>query len=292
MLLSRMQNINISSDNSAEFWITREVNRLKSKKIKIEDIVEREDELYVKGHTAVWTQGLSESGHTMPRVTLTCETPIKFAFFCPPSFISSTKANDYDDNYGVGLLDAKSLRVYFKNGEDYMPAIENPISKVWVTRRSLILEKDPSCSEVNERTISMPRFFSLTHPLCEMCPLLIKNRVGVSYIVEADFKIIFTSPDSDLVLLFDLRSGKHFVCRLRDATTDEINKVVTVPDASSINVTSNIGMHSISGYQSSKGSSFLKQNLSGFQRGLSINATSSPYRTYLPTTGHSAQSIG
>lgn len=192
MLLSRMQNINISSDNPTEFWVVREVaskQPTKSSRNAANKSVEQEDELYVKGHTAVWTQGLAEQGHIMPRVALTCESPIKFAFFCPPSFVQTRDATSGHDNYGVGLLDAHSLRVYFRSGEDYMTAIESPISKVWITRRCLILEKNPSSSEIGETRIAMPRFFSLRHPLTEMCPLLIKNLAGVSYVVEADYKV-------------------------------------------------------------------------------------------------------
>lgn len=300
MLLSRMQNINISSNtNPAEFWVVRDVTTTRKFTDPAFNAVEQEDELYVKGNSLIWTQGLaSEEGHAMPRVVLTCETPIKFAFFCPPSFITFTNSGGQLDqdpsNYGVGLLDANSLRVYFKNGEDYMTAIENPISKVWVSRQSLILEKDSACTQIGEATVPMPRFFSLTHPLNEMCPLLIKNIAGISYIVEADYRIIFASPETDLILMFDLRIGKHFVCRLRRCTTEEINQVAVIPDTtcnSSINLTSNTGFHNISSFHSMKSSSFAKpSNTSSMYRNMSMNATSSPYRSNVSTPQQHAPS--
>lgn len=69
----------------------------------------------------------------------------------------------------------------------------------------------------------MPRFFSLSHPLYEMCPILHKSHVGtVNYITEAEYRIVFSTPDNDLVLMYDNKIGKHFVARLRKATEDEI----------------------------------------------------------------------
>lgn len=261
-----MQNVTLSTDNPNEFWQIQDVSAMRKSLCNSgpttagqafnEKESHQEDELYVKGHTAVWTQGLSAE-HQMPRVCLTCESTIKFAFFCPPSFISVHEPIETEEknfNYGIGLLDGTCLKVYFKNGEDYVTAIENPISKVWVTRQALLMEKDPSNATIENLTVPMPRLFSLTHPLAEMSPILIKTQMSCSYLVEADYKIIYSSYESDLVLMFDLRIGKHFVCRLRKATPDEIQLVSGLNDTlngTSVNVTSNAGLHSLSGHHHS-----------------------------------------
>lgn len=264
MLLSRMQKVNLTTDNPNEFWLIQDVTAMrkslsntipKGQSFNTKES-NQEDELYVKGHTAVWTQGLSAE-HQMTKVCLTCESTIKFAFFCPPSFISMQETVVGDEksfNYGVGLLDGTCLKVYFKNGEDYVTAIENPISKVWVTRQALLMEKDPSNATIENLILPMPRLFSLTHPLAEMSPILIKTQMNCSYLVEADYKIIYSSYESDMVLMFDLRIGKHFVCRLRKATADEIQVVAGMNDTMNgtpLNVTSNVGLHSLSGHQHS-----------------------------------------
>lgn len=263
MLLSRMQNFTLKTENPNEFWLIQDVTAMRKSLSNTNpkgqsfnsSETNQEDELYVKGHTAVWTQGLSAE-HQMPRVCLTCESTIKFAFFCPPSFISTmpetVSGDDKNDfNYGVGLLDGTCLKVYFKNGEDYVTAIENPISKVWVTRQALLMEKDPSNATIENLVVPMPRLFSLTHPLAEMSPILIKSQMSCSYLVEADYKIIYSSYESDLILMFDLRIGKHFVARLRKATAEEIQSVARMNDTTSgstLNVTSNVGLHSLSGH--------------------------------------------
>lgn len=277
MLLSRMQNFNLNSDNPTEKWLVRSV---------ADD--QDEDELYIKGHTAVWTQGLAEE-YAMPRVALTCESPIKFGFFCPPTFVGGAK------NYGVGLLDAKCLKVYFKNGEDYMTAIETPISHVWVTRHGLLLEKDPSSVDIGSHCIAMPRLFSLEHPLTEMCPVLIKTPLSVSYIVEADFKVVFSAPDTDLVLMFDLRTGKHFVCRLRAATADEIQKVA----GSEANTTIKTSHHSVGPNSSKNLSGLVNRNVShhqslsvgsGYSSTVNQSSVASPLQQLQSSLGHSMTS--
>lgn len=84
-----------------------------------EYLVNSEEELYVKKHTAVWTRGkeqrnvktnlninlysslgISDERCTLPRLCFTCETPIKFAFFCNKSFISSPKEQLAEEETG------------------------------------------------------------------------------------------------------------------------------------------------------------------------------------------------
>lgn len=72
----------------------------------------------------------------------------------------------------------------------------------------------------------MPRLFSLAHPLDEICPVLNKSATNViSYLIEPDYNIIFSDENSDLLLLYDTKIGKHFISRLRKATNDEIQYI-------------------------------------------------------------------
>lgn len=94
ILLQRMQDVNISLDESpSEFYTIREIYSELCDGVDMpgflqEANVNTEEELYVKGNTAVWSKGLS-SDETAPHVCLTCENPIKFAFFCPREFLYS-----------------------------------------------------------------------------------------------------------------------------------------------------------------------------------------------------------
>lgn len=51
--------------------------------------VNSEEELYVKGCTAVWTRGTGGPDSVLPHTCFTCESTIKHAFFCSPNFIKT-----------------------------------------------------------------------------------------------------------------------------------------------------------------------------------------------------------
>lgn len=98
------------------------------------------------------------------------------------------------------------------------------VSNIWSTKYCILFEKESSQTIIAAETIPMPRVFSLTHPLDEMCPVLIKTNT-INYLTESDYKIIFTSEENDLIFMFDNSVGKHFVCRLRKAEPEETKSV-------------------------------------------------------------------
>ncbi|XP_054087608.1 anaphase-promoting complex subunit 1 [Zeugodacus cucurbitae] len=204
-----------------------------------EYLVNSEEELYVKKNTAVWTKGLLDENGVMPRLCFTCETPIKFAFFCSKSFVTGKRdarsqskgtnkksySEEEEDFSAICLIDQSALHIYCSNGEDYLCNLEFPVSHVWPTSFGILLEKVASSAIIQNHAISMPRLFSLAHPLQEICPVICKTSTNVGYLVESDYNIIYTSESSDLVLLYDNRIGKQFIARLRKATEEEIQYV-------------------------------------------------------------------
>ncbi|XP_067639434.1 anaphase-promoting complex subunit 1 isoform X2 [Eurosta solidaginis] len=251
VLLQRMQNVNISaSDEHNEFWCVREifedfndnlaggrVDHCKQEKNEhnngddngnvteqqrlaayadvdymCEYFINSEEELYVKKYTAVWTRGLYDENSIMPRLCFTCETPIKFAFFCSKSFVTASRnttsakgrrkihTEEDEDFTAICLIDQTALRIYCSNGEDFLCNLEFPVSNVWPTINA--------------------------HPLNEICPVLCKSATNViGYLVESDYNIVYSSENSDLVLLYDNKIGKQFISRLRKATEEEIQYV-------------------------------------------------------------------
>lgn len=266
LLLHRFQNVNISSgDSSVEGWMMREMLTERSTDQSSDQnnpvfvtetdlYINSEEELYFKGHTAVWSKGIaSEDGEVLPRVCFTCDTPIRHAFFCPTSFVKTTDPDKREDKRvveeeepnGICLIgkmigssfemssfmflifsDSTSLRVYLSTGEDYLASLEFPVSNTWSTRYGILLEKNASIATIDIHSIPMPRLFSLSHPLDEMCPVLIKSNSGsMSYLTENDYKVIFVCAETDLVLMYDNKTGKHFVSKLRKASMNETNAI-------------------------------------------------------------------
>lgn len=265
MLLHRLQKVNISSDESSnEFWCVREIcketaddrddaaagstaTNAADAKLSIDFIANAEHELYVMGSTAVWTKGIcDEQQQSLPSMCFTCETPIRYALFCSANFFKCPNpdkrapmdkkrtcdvrnASDVDD-ISICLIDATTLRVYSSGGDDYRTSLEFPISKVWQSRTALLFERSASSSTVGQESIPMPTLFSVTHPLNEVCPVLFKSANGtVNLLTEPDYRIVFSNPENDLVMLFDYRNGKHFLAKLREATADE-KQVITGRD--------------------------------------------------------------
>lgn len=255
LLLYRLQNVTISKDKPTEFWCVQEIfkdnsdiesdltrfgrrtTRPVTPPIVSDVVVNAEHELYVKGTTAVWTKGVCEErGERMPRMCFTCETPIQHAFFCPPSFIQhenpdrrkrpepggdeSKDAKQFE--FAICLIDSTVLRVYAPNGEDYITSLEFSVAHVWSTNQCILLERNITNPTISTNSMQMPKLFSLTHPLNEMAPVLMRSLNGsVSFFSDTDCKIVFASDDLDLVLIYDQKLGRHFVALLRKATADE-----------------------------------------------------------------------
>ncbi|XP_068629420.1 anaphase-promoting complex subunit 1 [Battus philenor] len=253
-----------------------------------------EEELYVKGCTAVWSKGLlSTPGTTLSgpeyRETVSCYTidnPIKHAAFCDfhvginntmlidalNSQIGDVKKNikieDTTEHIetkkmpSVLLMDSKCMRVYATDGREYITSIPFQVKKVWPMKYGVLLEKDatsqvhnsvlPSFLKFNDTCNSsmsksktniplnmsaklraesllgydqeypLPTCFSLSHPLDEVTPILMKSpSLGLQYYNDGDVQIIFVSVNPSIILLYDWKLGTHSLWKVRKATREE-----------------------------------------------------------------------
>lgn len=214
ILLEKLQNVNISKDIvKNEFWIIREnyetVYEENGSSSSDSDflrpyLVNSEDELYVKGNTAVWTKGQSDSVNRKStcEICFTCDSTIQFGFFCTENFLNAeykieetqqdTKKSQAcpKNDMAIGLIDSTSLKVYSLSGENLVTAIESPISHVWVTKYCVLIEKEASRTTIDSYSVPMPRLFSIAHPLDDMFPLLVKVNLIVNYFTEAEYKVV------------------------------------------------------------------------------------------------------
>ncbi|CAH2041755.1 unnamed protein product, partial [Iphiclides podalirius] len=254
-----------------------------------------EEELYVKGCTAVWSKGLISTPGTKlsgpeHRETIACYTidnPIKHAAFCDfhiginntmlidalNSQIGDVKKNiKIEDNTehietkimpSILLMDSKCMRVYAVDGREYMASIPFQVKKVWPMKYGVLLEKDASpqvhnpvlpasffkfndsCNSSLSKSKSnfpfnmsaklrsesllgydqeypLPTCFSLSHPLDEVTPILMKSpSQGLQYYNDGDVQIIFVSVNPSIILLYDWKLGTHSLWKIRKATRDE-----------------------------------------------------------------------
>lgn len=193
-----MRNVNLSVDDQFnESWILREVfiqNGASNEELTflMPHVVNSEEELYFSGHTAVWSRGKEKSS---AEICYTTENNIRFAFFCTPTFLNpdykvdGTSPNSQKENKGIAIVDCNSLKVYSRNGESLITSVEYPITKVWITKYCILLEKDASTTIVDGHEVPLPRVFSLTHALDEMYPVLLKMQNLISYLTEEEHKV-------------------------------------------------------------------------------------------------------
>lgn len=263
-----------------------------------------EEELYVKGCTAVWSKGLNSSpatGMFTPecRETIacyTCENPIKHAVFCDfhvnfnnTMLIDALNSQIGDEKKSIKiedttehiptkvmpsllLLDNKCMRVFATDGREYVTSLPFQVKKVWNIKYGILLEKDAtpllhnslltnSFMRMNEshnfsfsksrsnftnmsaklraESISgydqdypLPTCFSLTHPLDDVTPILVKSHQGLQYYNDSDLQIIFASANPSIVFTYDWKLGIHSLWKLRKTTRDECLTMCPNPNTS------------------------------------------------------------
>lgn len=118
-----------------------------------------EDELYVRGHTVVWSRGLVNNidNTNNGRKTICCYTldsPIKQAlwstFYCERP-IFGENGNLIDDKKcdaptgipmdSICVSDSHTIRVFTVKGEDFTISIPFVIGKIWNTKYGIFIEK-------------------------------------------------------------------------------------------------------------------------------------------------------
>ncbi|XP_052742012.1 anaphase-promoting complex subunit 1 [Bicyclus anynana] len=292
---SRGGSANSSSNLSKKFNLNCSQNK-KPKKRPLNPKTDcyYEEELYVKGCTAVWSKGLISSPAsklTGPehRETIACYTidsTIKHAAFVDfhvdinntmlidalnsqiGDFKKNIKVEDTTEHIerkvlpSILLIDNKCMRVYAIDGREYIASIPFQVKKVWPMKYGVLLEKDatpilhnsvlPSSilkfneshnssflkprncpfsmsARLRQESISgydqdcpLPTCFSLTHPLDDVIPILMKSSAqGLQYYNDGDLQIIFVSTDPSIILLYDWKLQTHSLWKIRKATRDE-----------------------------------------------------------------------
>lgn len=159
------------------------------------------------------------------------------------------------------LIDNKCVKVYAKDGREYVTSIPFQVKKVWPMKYGVLFEKDATplihnsllptsflkLNESNNSTftksqrhfnmsaklrqeslsmydndVPLPTCFSMAHPLDEVTPLLMKSPShGLQYYNDGDLQIVFVSTNPSIILLYDWKLGAHSLWTIRKAFRDE-----------------------------------------------------------------------
>lgn len=215
------------------------------------ELCSMEEELYIKGCTAVWSRGLFSSSSTVnsngtSRTTLcsyTMDNNIKQALWCifyldRPSFVEKVVDKQIDDEPSgkplrcICLLDSCTMKVFTANNEDFIVSLPFEVSNVWATKFGLLIERgqnntnqsfakmQSTLPEYDNLLNNAAQFYSLAHPLDELSPVAVKSHT-IQIINNSTLKIIFTNSDPSICFVFDGTSGLHCIYRVRKLKTGE-----------------------------------------------------------------------
>ncbi|CAH0400129.1 unnamed protein product [Chilo suppressalis] len=293
---SRGGSANSSSNMSKKFHLNSAQSKgLNYKPLNPKTDCSYEEELYIKGCTAVWSKGLISTPATKlstpeHRETICCytiENPIKHAAFCNfhvsinntmlidalNSQIADEKKNmkieDTTENIQtkvmptIVLMDNKCMKVFGTDGREYINSVPFQVKKIWPMKYGLLIEKQATPMMHNsmlpasfikfneshnstfsrskshfpfnmsarlraesvsgyEQDVPLPTCFSLSHPLDEVTPILMKSTSqGLQYYNDGDIQIIFVNISPSIILLYDSKLGTHSLWKIRKAMRDE-----------------------------------------------------------------------
>ncbi|KAF7995485.1 hypothetical protein HCN44_006592 [Aphidius gifuensis] len=257
VLFKKFSQVNITDKSVKEFWITRENDKFGEEELYCCGKVA----IHSKGTQSTRVLQTSYTCDTDIKHALWCNFTTTTTDKIMNDTQKELIDDDNDDNDDepdktvecICLLDSYTLKVFTEKGEDYVTSLQFQISSVWSTKYGILLEKSqiPLTTSTTTRYPSMdisrwtstttttatpppatatstsqiennlPITFSLTHPLDEICPLLIKNGVNINYMCDTNQQIIFTNTEPSLAVIYDIKNGLHSVYKIRKATTDE-----------------------------------------------------------------------
>lgn len=117
-----------------------------------------------------------------------------------------------------------TLRTPVRNCDFSTKSFVNRTNVESAMKQSSIFSPDPfdrANSNMTELEIPLPTCFSLSHPLDEMAPTLIKSSHGIQYYNDGNMEIVFVSESPSLCLVYNNKSGLHSLYKIRKATHEE-----------------------------------------------------------------------
>lgn len=205
----------------------------------------------------------------------TSQHPIKQAIWCTfhdqrPVLSAEREGQHISENKiaAVCVVDAESLRVFTADNEDFIDSVPFSVGHLWNTKYGIFLEKQRDGELSLQRGFkecvanivflghvwtmieenktpdidNSPKLYSLGHPLEEIHPVAIKDST-LSLIDNFSLKIVFTSEDPSIAVVYNSQTGNHCVYYIKKLKPNEwlekTEKTNTMH--SSINTSSKVG---------------------------------------------------
>nr|XP_002122497.2 anaphase-promoting complex subunit 1-like [Ciona intestinalis] len=193
-----------------------------------------EEELYLSGHTVVWSRG-----QTVLK-TFTVDSLVKqvaWGSFSvsgedPCQFdLPQSKPGTYPSVDGVAMVTDDAVHVFTDDGDNFVTALPFKVRDSWNFKFGLLFERKREMMEKNKANMSsfqtsllendLTTIFCLQHPLREFSPVITKTQGSVRYMNRPHDSIVFC--EEDFILTCDKRHGLHTVWRARAVSANDIN---------------------------------------------------------------------
>ncbi|CAH8828673.1 unnamed protein product [Trichobilharzia szidati] len=201
------------------------------------------DEIYISNNNVVWSHG-TEISDSFPKLALTLNTPVIDAFKAS-FFLASLHSGqgfvphinkDVPGRVQEGICVFESERMTFIDdwGEHYTVRIPCRLADAWALNTLVLLERQPNNCEVTrdmpnaktENPCPLFSMFSLTHPLDEVAPVILKvplssGGFGIGFVTDVNLKVIGIIPSLNMVLTYHSITKSHAVWQLEKALSQD-----------------------------------------------------------------------
>ncbi|KAF7256101.1 hypothetical protein EG68_07901 [Paragonimus skrjabini miyazakii] len=212
------------------------------------------EELYVLGNTVVWTSS-SEILDGFPKLVLKTESRVIaacWASFLLPSVFSTEGIvpNPFSEvpgrlQDGIAIFESERLTFVDLEGEQYMARLPCRVAAAWPLSGLMLLERQPVYEEIlrskdhiNRKNLSslsdnLFTMFSLSHPLDEAAPVLLKvplptGGFGICFSSDINLQIITVIAAFNLVLTRHCSTGVHSLWKVDKAAPEDYVRLYEV----------------------------------------------------------------
>ncbi|CAH1966637.1 unnamed protein product [Acanthoscelides obtectus] len=195
-----------------------------------------EEELYVKGHTVIWSQGIVNNYDDLDngRKTICCYTlpaPIQQAVWCTfycekPVLDGSMMHLSGDAAIGtpmeaICICDSHNIKVFNPKGEDFAVALPFNIRKLWSTKYGIFIEKGHESFPKESLYKAPATLYSLSFPLDDICPVAMNQSGNMFVLNNNDITLVYTNENPSICMVYDTTSRQHSVYRIRKLKPEE-----------------------------------------------------------------------
>ncbi|RWS25950.1 anaphase-promoting complex subunit 1-like protein, partial [Leptotrombidium deliense] len=145
---------------------------------------------------------------------------------------------DSEENHkipSICALDCNSLDIYCDDGDHFPIGLPFQISRMLSIKYGLLLERDPLPNENSPGATPMPLLFSVTHPLKDIAPVILKfngSRCLNYFTHDCKVEVVGICEEWSLCLIYHKTEGHHSIWVIRKATDKEILAILSEANVS------------------------------------------------------------